>query len=199
MTEEEAFSYLRENLLMTSAAEKLCVDREPFLNDIIAAMQHHLPFHTIKSPVTPHEERHLPTLQEIKEDMFAGTGGLCYALNVFCRMLLRALGFDVVFVPSDCRGYKDVHMLLIVRHLTAVGSNHMVDVGSRCPSFRAISFDFTGQTSPAYHDSFLRYRFVREGDAVVRQHTIISDSDRAEVFDATSGERFSYITIHYKK
>lgn len=41
MTEEESFSYLRENLLMTSAAERFRADQESFLNETIAAMQHH--------------------------------------------------------------------------------------------------------------------------------------------------------------
>nr|XP_054769441.1 uncharacterized protein LOC129277266 [Lytechinus pictus] len=199
LTDKEALSYLDENLRMASVEQMLSADRETLLNAIIAAMHRHLPFHTVKNLVTPQENRHLPTLEEIKEDMHEGTGGLCYTLNVFCRVLLRALGYDVVFVPSDCRGYKDVHMLLMVRHLTAEGSSHMVDVGSGCPSFRAISFDFEGETSPVYQDSFLRYRFVRQGDAVVRQHAIITDQDRAEEFEATTGEWFSYITIHYKK
>nr|XP_054769439.1 uncharacterized protein LOC129277264 [Lytechinus pictus] len=199
MTEEEAFSYLQDNLHMTSAKQRRQANRESFLNEIVVAIHRHLPWHTVKNLNTPQEKRHLPTLEEIKEDMYEGTGGLCYTLNVFCSMLLQALGFEVAYVPSDVRGYKDVHILLMVRHLTAEGSSHMVDVGSSSPLFRAISFDFEGETSPVYQDSFLRYRFVRQGDSVVQDHATSSDPHMAAEFDGTTSEWFTYLTIHYKR
>nr|XP_054769440.1 uncharacterized protein LOC129277265 [Lytechinus pictus] len=167
MTEEEAFSYLQDNLHMTSAKQRRQANRESFLDEIVVAIHRHLPWHTVKNLNTPQEKRHLPTLEEIKEDMYEGTGRPLLHTQRILQDVASSVGFEVAYVPSDVRGYKDVHILLMVRHLTAEGSSHMVDVGSSSPLFFHF-FRLRGETSPVYQDSFLRYRFVRQGDSVVQ-------------------------------
>ena len=193
---DDAFSFLSDVLCISEPGKKLKANRVLFVGDILRAMYHHIPWQTVQNLATPCSERHLPTPAEIKDDVNKKIGGFCYTFNIFGLMLLRALGFKVALVPATVINIV-VHLLLIVKNLTSPGSKHMVDFGAGSPSFRPIPLDFE-EISPEYTDSFLRYRFVRQGDDVIRQHNIQSDPGNTMISKlvAVDDEWFSFYFIH---
>ena len=197
ITTDEAFSFLTNVLGILEPEKKLEANREAFVGDILKAMHHHIPWQTVKNLATPENERRLPTLAEIKEDVIGKLGGLCYTFNLYGMMLLRALGYKVSLVPATVINNVDCHLTLIVSNLTCQGSEHMVDFGAGPPTFRPIPFDFE-EMSPEYTDSFLRYRFVRQGETIIRQHTIESDPGHARAFKdfQVDDKWFSFFFIH---
>ena len=197
ITIDEAFSFLTNVLCVTEPERKLKANQEAFVGDILRAMYHHIPWQTVKNLATPRSERHLPTLAEVKEDVISKLGGRCYTFNVYGMMLLRALGYEVSLVPATVINLVDCHTLLTISNLTNPGSKHMVDFGAGSPSFRPIPLDFE-EMSPEYTDSFLRYRFVRQGETIIRQHTIESDPAHAGAFKdfAVDDKWFSFFFIH---
>ena len=83
ITTDEAFSFLTNVLCILEPEKKLEANREAFVGDILKAMYHHIPWQTVKNLATPVNERHLPTLAEIKEDVMSKIGGRCYTFNLF--------------------------------------------------------------------------------------------------------------------
>ncbi|XP_054773256.2 uncharacterized protein LOC129281342 [Lytechinus pictus] len=166
MTREEALSFLRDVLMIESAVSKLQSDKPIFLDELITAMGHHIPYQTVKGIATHPDNRILPTASDIKRDITSKVGGLCYQLNIFCWMLLRALDFDAFLVSGDYMHYKDQHVVIIIDSLTGNGSKHFFDVGLGYPTLQLIPLDFE-QESPVYFDSYMRYRFVRQGTKVL--------------------------------
>ena len=200
ITSEEAFSLLADVLCIPEPEKKLEVNRVAFFGEFMKAMYHHIPWQTISILSTPPQERHLPTPAEIRNDIPTKIGGLCYTRDVFAIGLQRALGYDVILVPSTFLTNKDSHIVLIAENLTGPGSKHLADVGLSVPSFRPIPLDFE-ETSPEYQDSYLRYRFVRRGDDVIRQHSFETDPTGygKDLKDSKEDGWFSYITIHVKR
>ena len=174
LTVDEAMRFLRDVLGMESPERRLETNQEGFLEDLMKLFRHHLPWQSISALSTPRKDRRPPTAAEIKRDMFAGVAGICFYLNLFGWMLLRALGFHASAVTCNFLEFKDMHVAVVVLDLTQKGSRHLVDFGNSYPTWRIIPLDFE-QVSPEYHDSFLRYRFAREGDVLIRQHSVDTD------------------------
>ena len=84
--------------------------------------------------------------------------------------------------------------------MTGPGSKHFLDVGSIAPNFRPIPLDFA-ETSPEYQAWYLRYRFVRQGDDIIRQHCLESDpSGRGKAFrNSVDQGWFPFMTIHISR
>ncbi|XP_071511669.1 uncharacterized protein [Diadema antillarum] len=156
-------------------------DPVALLNEILYSWQENIPYQTIRSIATPKKDRHLPTLPEIKNDIMAKFGGCCYHHNVGCYMVIKALGYQVALVPGDANGFRSAHVAIIVFNLSGEGSKHMADVGTGgWPTFQLIPLDFERE-SPEYHESFLIYKFVRQGDLILRQHNAESDPAGAPI------------------
>ena len=155
ITTEEAFSFLTGVLCISKPKVRMRESRLAFVEEILRAMYRHIPWQTIGSLSTPHHVRHLPTLEEIKEDVSTKIGGRCYALNVYGFMLLTAIGYDVSLVPATVHNNVDCHTALIAYNLSSQNSKHVVDFGAGSPSFRPIPLTFK-EMSPEYADSFLR-------------------------------------------
>lgn len=174
ITRQEALSFLSDVLCVASPAIKLDRDREAFLNDVIRAWHHHIPYQTVSNIATPPLKRHVPSLAEIKKDNLAKIGGLCYHLNIFCLHVLRVLGFDVS-LTSFIIGPGNEHPVIIVHDLTSEASKHLVDVGfGAYPTLCAIPLDFHSKSN-VYHHSFVRYRLVRKDGFIHREHSVESD------------------------
>ena len=84
------------------------------------------------------------------------------------KALLEALGYKIHHCTSDI-GSSDNHILNVVTDLVAPGDRHLVDVGIGYPTFEPVPLDFTHE-SRTYRHSFLEYKFVWEGDRLVRYH-----------------------------
>ncbi|XP_071501060.1 uncharacterized protein [Diadema antillarum] len=197
MTMEEALWFISDVLDVTSPESRLKADRPTFLQDLIDAWKQHIPFQSVSAIAVPQQQRHLPSFEEIKKDVFAKIGGLCYVHNVFFYVFMQTLGYNVTLVTCDI-SFADSHVIIMAHNLTSEGSMHMVDVGSGYPTFTAVPCDFERE-SPEYHDSFLRYRFVRDGDLIIRQHHADTDPRAALWPDRVKDGWYSFIYIHYKE
>ena len=168
LSEEEAIHFVVNVLEIPKPLEKKRENPHGFLNELILSFLGTIPFHSMGLMSLIPEDRHLPTPAEIRKDVMSGVGGLCYTLNTFMKFLLQALGYDVYFVASNI-AYPNNHIITVVQNLTKSGDKYLVDVGVGYPTFEAIPLDFEHE-SPVYLHSFLWYKFVREGDTIVRWH-----------------------------
>lgn len=115
-----------------------------------------------------------PTLEEIKRNVLQGKGGRCYTITVFMKYLLEALGYNVYFVAAKVNGAL-CHIAIIVTGVATPGDHFLFDPGLGYPNFEVIPFDFEVETE-VYSHSYVKYKFVKEGECVVRYHK------RAEAF-----------------
>ncbi|XP_071507520.1 uncharacterized protein [Diadema antillarum] len=199
MTSEEGFRFVRDILGVTSPEDKMTSDPKGLLDDVLYSWQQHIPYQTIRSIATPNKERHRPTLLEIKHDIWAKYGGRCYHSNVGCFMVIKALGYQATLVPGDVLGLKSVHVVIIVYNLSGKGSKHMADVGTGgWPTFQLIPLDFEKE-SPEYHESFVIYKLVRQGNLILRLHNAESDPVGAAGFKKTLKDGwYTYAEIHHE-
>nr|XP_054768233.1 uncharacterized protein LOC129275772 [Lytechinus pictus] len=194
ITAEEAFRFMHDVLQMEGTETWIKANKVFFLGEFIKCMHYHIPFQTISGIAIPDGKRRLPSAADIKTDIFSKLGGLCYQINLFCWMLLRALVFDARLLTSDVFGQKDYHIGVIINGLTGNGSKHLLEVGSSYPSRRLIPLNFE-HCSPEYSDSYMKYRFVRQGEGtVIFQHKINTVSSLARKHPGfIEGEWFSFI------
>uniref|UniRef100_A0A0B7AE92 arylamine N-acetyltransferase n=1 Tax=Arion vulgaris TaxID=1028688 RepID=A0A0B7AE92_9EUPU len=138
-----------------------------FLESVIRAHLEKQPFQSISLMVDDVKNRHRPSWEEIKSNMFLSRGGLCYWHNTFMYVLLSSLGYDVVMSHSTVPGMDpNNHLVLIVRDLVTPGDLHLVDVGIGYYIPRPIPIDFV-EESPVYKDSIMTYKFKRENDTTM--------------------------------
>lgn len=109
-----------------------------------------------------------PSLEEIKDDVLSGRGGLCYTRNVFMMHLLLCLGYEVSFLAASIRRSVTNHILILISNLRKIGDRHLVDVGMSRPGFRPVPLDFR-QESPVYKQSFEEFKFKYRGDGKLVQ------------------------------
>jgi len=168
LTEEEAIHFVVKVLKVPKPLEKKRENPHGFLNQLISSFHETIPFQSMSLMSLKPEDRHLPTPEEIRQNVVSGVGGLCYTLNTFMKFLLQALDYDVYFVSSHIR-HPNNHIITVVQDLMKPGDKHLVDVGVGYPTFEAIPLDFEHE-SPVYMQSFLEYKLVREGNVIVRWH-----------------------------
>eukprot|EP00057_Strongylocentrotus_purpuratus_P017138 XP_011671612.1 PREDICTED: uncharacterized protein LOC105441811 [Strongylocentrotus purpuratus] len=149
ITPEEAFDFVRDALCIPAPSTKFEASPKDFLQDLLRAYFHHIPFQNVKNIATPHRKRHVPSVADIKQDILTDKiGGLYYQQNVFFYLLLQALGFDVTLIACDIEKPSD-HAALIVHNLTSEGSRHWRRRRERESVFCAVPFDFKDE-SPVY-------------------------------------------------
>ena len=116
-----------------------------------------------------------PSLEEIKHDALAKKGGLCYTINVFMKCLLEALGYNVYYIAAIVNGAVN-HITIIVANVVTSGDCFLFDPGLGYPNFELIPLNFLTETE-VYSHSFVRYKFIREGEYVVRCHKSTEEND----------------------
>ncbi len=165
LTTTEALQFLESILHIESPLDRLEADRVAFLGDLIRAFLHTMPFQSLTLVATPDEQKHVPTFREIKDNMFARRGGLCFEMNYFMKVCLVALGYEAYSISGDIN-YPGNHVGTIVKNLTADTSIHLVDVGLGIPILFPVPLDFV-QESPVYKSSFLTYKLVRSDKGTI--------------------------------
>ena len=119
----------------------------------------------------PAKERRMPTVEQIKDDVFAGRGGLCYTLNTFMKLFLEALGYAAHHIAGtviETNGH-------IMTRVDIEGNVFLVDVGCGYPTFEAVPVNFE-EESVVYKQSFLVYKFTKSKettcivDVIKRKH-----------------------------
>ena len=171
LTKEESLRFITNLLGIREPDIQMKTNTWEFLNNLISSI-HSIPFQCITLVEKPLQERRRPSPEEVKSSMLEGKGGLCYTFNLFTYHLLNSLGFDVYLNSCQCphRGsiYNN-HLLVLVYNLRQGGDIHLVDTGCASPTFMAINLDFK-EESPLFHESFLRFKFVRSGNKIQRMH-----------------------------
>ena len=200
LTKQEAYNFLKDILLISDPESKMTEDPIAFLDLMMRKFHYHMPWSNIANVACPPNERHVPTLAEIKKDVSSGIGGMCFVLNIFGVSLLRTVGYEADIVTSDVGPIAFGHPVIVVYNLAGPESKHLVDFGSGGPQFSAISLDFE-EFSPEYKESYLCYRLKREGDAIIRQHRADTDPINVVPFfkDYTYDGWINYYVAHPNK
>ena len=167
---EEAENFAVEVLKVPYSAERVKNDSISLLNELIRAFHATIPFQDLILISTPLKERRIPTIEQVKEDVLSGRGGLCYTLNTFMKYFLEALGYGAHHVASTVvKGYDH-----IMTRVDLTGDKFIVDVGCGYPTFEAVPVNFEKE-SPFYKHSFVEYKFVKikegaGGNVLGRRH-----------------------------
>ena len=84
------------------------------------------------------------------------------------KSLLEILDYNVHYISSDIR-HPSNHILILLTDLKVPGDKQLVDVGLGVPTLTSIPLDFENE-SPIYKQLFVEYKFVYEGEKLVRYH-----------------------------
>nr|XP_027231332.1 uncharacterized protein LOC113822980 [Penaeus vannamei]XP_027231333.1 uncharacterized protein LOC113822980 [Penaeus vannamei] len=180
LSRAQALSFLAK-IGMKDAEKLLREEPRKFLSDLMKAYQAHLPFQCLSLLAQPLEERHVPTQEEIVEAGMSMEGGLCFTLNTFMYLLLRALGFkvDVLDGSFSLSCHPHTHMVVLLRDLSAPGDNYIVDIGGGFPFFEIISVKDLPVTR---YEAGLEYRYQHLNGSVVRLHRMTREvSERGQI------------------
>ncbi|XP_033121608.1 uncharacterized protein LOC117120685 [Anneissia japonica] len=169
LSDREVKEFLEDVLCIEDAEQKFKLNKKNLLREILYRFLHVEPFQNIGTLSTKPEERHLPTFDEIKKDLFRKRGGRCYSANQFMKILLEKIGYDVYHTGCLILKTKNNHLCTLVRDLTKPGDLHLADVGIAHPTWDPIPLNFEIE-SPVYHVGFLYFKFVRNGDKITRLH-----------------------------
>ena len=152
------------------------------LNDIIKSFQSHIPFQNIVLMSKVPSDRHLPTLDELFEDVVSKRGGMCYTNNVFFKHAVEALGFQAYHVACSVSNTiaRNTHIITCIQNVVQEGDLYIAEVGCGYATFRAICADFVSE-SPTYKDSTCTYKLVRVNS--VEPHVGYSTYERWQKHD----------------
>ncbi|KAI8771439.1 arylamine N-acetyltransferase 1 [Biomphalaria glabrata] len=172
LTKEEAL-YFIENVLQVKDIPKSTIKDLPteekfnFLHTILSRFLETEPFQSITLMAVDLDKRRRPTWQEIKTDMFACRGGLCYSQNAFMFALLTAIGLDVSMTRATwpcAENQPNNHLCLLLHGLAFPDVDHLVDIGAGYSLPRVISLGFEKE-SPEFTDSFQTYKIAKESES----------------------------------
>ncbi|RUS68546.1 hypothetical protein EGW08_023692 [Elysia chlorotica] len=169
-TKKEALQFARDRLGVVKLDQRLATDRRGALDDITTAFQTRLPFNNLSLMSAARDDRRVwrrPTLEEIKQDILSGIGGLCFSLNVANFFILKALGFNVLLASATIAG-RETHVTVYAQNVERAGDTYLAEASVGYPTFRAICLDC--EESPVYRDSFLEYKYMKRDGKLLRLH-----------------------------
>jgi len=174
LSRQEAQMFLRRLGLTEAEANSRSVHT---LTRIVQAMQMNVPFQSISMMAVPQGHRHVPTLEEVVAAGVSMEGGVCYTLNTFCCILLKALGYRAFVLDGEtvAGSYnssgvrRSDHVVVLVRNVRYEGDAHIVDVGTGYPFFQPIALD---ELPVTFRQAGLEYMYKREGRIVYRMHKL---------------------------
>lgn len=192
LTREEAEAYvLRELGLSSGVLATLRSDPVAFITAVCEQFHRTVPFQSFTLLHVERACRRLPSLAQLRSDVYARIGGCCYVLNVFMRELLRAFGFSTYFARCAIHGVEDCHMTVVLRGLSTAAPSAdlwLVDVGCGYVTARPMHVTWGPEPeSPVYEYGFLRLKWVRTIDEasgepiLLRLHSAASTFDRREL------------------
>ncbi len=94
---------------------------------------------------------HIPTKNDIKEDMLSLRGGTCATMNTFLGCVLYSLGFDICLISGTMQKQDDHFALL----LSLDNKKYVVDMGDGQPYFSPFEIQ---EKSLIHHHPFRTYR-----------------------------------------
>ena len=201
-SEKEMFTYIEAvHLLQNSwgvrnVKERLRNEQKDLADEIVRVIHEKVAFQNVVLLSSPDINKR-PTYDEIKERCISGIGGLCCDMAPFTWGLFKALGFSVRMVSSVVTGSQTApnnHVLLLIDGLEKESDVHLIDCGTGCPTFRAVSLNFSDE-SPTFFDSFLEYKYIHFGSKVLRMH---GQGDRFKRNDPPI-EDLDFIVGHWRR
>ena len=167
VTLQEAERFAVEVLRVPYKAERVKNDPVSLLNEMTQAFHAAIPFQCISLLSVPAKERGLPSVEQMKEDMLAGRGGVCYTLNAFMKLFLEALGYTAYHVTATAvtpNGH-------ILTRVDIEGNLFLVEVGCGYPTFEVVPVNFE-EESAVYKNSVLEYKFIKSKETgdIIRLH-----------------------------
>lgn len=113
-----------------------------------------------------------PSLNEIIQTGFDGTGGVCFHLNYFLKLLLVSLGFDAFCVKATFEGpdgIPDSHCIVIVN--LSSKEKYLLDVASVHPMEEAVPIHNLPYSAKAAGFAF-EFRYNYNNDGLYSRHQI---------------------------
>ena len=108
------------------------------------------------------ENRHVPTIQEIvHESGFSGTGGLCFQLNYFFKLLLQFLGYAVFAIAGTIGVTIGSHIMLVVK--MSEDEMYLIDVGCGNPTSQLVPLHLLPFRTIAAGSYYYEIRKISEG------------------------------------
>lgn len=161
LTRQEALEFVERRLNVGEAEKLLAENRVGFLDDLIVAFHNNVPFQTMTNMAVSPERRRVPSVEEIKHDVYSGRGGMCIALNGYFHAVLVALGYDCYLTEGRMwNADPNTHAVIIVRNLFGTDDSRLVEVGVGYPTLGAVPLDFDLE-SPTSVELVWRGRVVR--------------------------------------
>lgn len=144
-----------------------------FLKTFIVKVLAKIPFQNFK--MIERGFGHIPTSQDIKEDMFSLNGGTCATMNVFIAAVLHSVGFNVSLINGTMMRKNDhIAILLNFEHLY-----YTIDVGDGQPYFEPI---------PIHEDVIRKHPF--------RTYRSVKDSENLKIDFLIKDKWATDVTLH---
>ncbi|XP_071516020.1 uncharacterized protein [Panulirus ornatus] len=130
-----------EKVGVSDGEDLLSRDPVAFINSLLKGFMEHVPFQSVSMIAVPEEERHIPSLEEVVEAGLSLEGGVCFTLNTFMCIVLRALGFHAHVLDGSHKNSpgSHTHVVVLLQDLRFPGDLHIVDVGGGYPFFEAVA------------------------------------------------------------
>ncbi|XP_075249550.1 uncharacterized protein LOC142342196 [Convolutriloba macropyga] len=178
LSREEAFHFLVEKLGVINAEELFDHDKSTLLDQIILSWYQRIPFQNM-SHLAQSDPKEAPNAQQATKDILNGIGGLCGTHGVGAYHILAAVGYDCYPIIGEVDQLGLNHALVLVKNLNNLGDLSLVDVGCGYPTFGAIALQVSGRlvdSTDIKCESFLKYKYVRDGNTFGRYHLTYSCS-----------------------
>ncbi len=132
------------------------------LSQITSRYLEKIPFNNLTVMSSP--TKRPQSLEQIINCIKKGHGGICYDINVFFQLLLKALGYDAhlsltsLFFPTPD---TESHSAILVKNLMKQGDNWIIDIG-HFATFSPRNLDFEKE-SPVFQEIYADYKYVKRG------------------------------------
>lgn len=147
-----------------------------FLKEFIFKILSKIPFQNFK--MIERGFGHLPTEEQIKEDMLSLNGGTCATMNVFAAAVLDKLGFDVSLINGTMMKKND-HIALL---LNFENNLYTIDLGDGQPYFEPI---------PVNNDIIREHPF--------RTYRTVNQLGNLRIDFLINGDWSTDVTLHLKR
>lgn len=169
LTRDVAIKFLEETLGIDEVSSKAKHSKLTLLREFMEKFHCCIPFQNLTLLAMEPEERCLPSLDDVKDSVLSGHGGICYTRACFTHYLFTTLDYHSYLIACSFASGRHpyTHVAVIMTDIEQDGDAFMVEVGASFPSFEPIPLLALPKF---YKHSFLEYKFVQEGDEVSRYH-----------------------------
>ena len=96
------------------------ISRLELLDEAIKKFHSKIPFQNVFLMSVPKENRRLPSVDELIDEVASGCGGLCYTNNTFFKLCLEAVGFEAYHIAASVSSPHS-HIITLVKNVVREG------------------------------------------------------------------------------